>query len=169
MLYIFGGLPGTGKSELSKYLAKRIGAVYLRIDTIEQTMKNSGIENIVDEGYQVAFSLAIDNLKLGMSVVADSTNPVEISRKAWREIAISAGVAYYEIEVTCSDSVEHKQRVETRVSDISSLKLPSWNEVVEREYHVWTTERILIDTAGKKTTESKLELMNALDEVIEKA
>lgn len=36
MLYIFGGLPGTGKTELSMDLARRLGAVYLRIDAIEQ-------------------------------------------------------------------------------------------------------------------------------------
>lgn len=43
MLYIFSGLPGTGKSTLAQYLAKTLGAVYLRIDTIEQAMKDEGI------------------------------------------------------------------------------------------------------------------------------
>ena len=165
MLYIFGGLPGTGKSELSKYLAKRIGAVYLRIDTIEQAMKNSGIEELYDEGYQVAFSLASDNLRQGMAVVADATNPVEISRETWREVAVSAGVAYCEIEIVCTDLDEHKRRVETRDPGVDSLKLPSWNDVIEREYHIWTTQRIVIDTAGKQPQESKLELMHALEAV----
>jgi len=79
MLYIFGGLLGTGKSELSKYLAKTIGAVYLRIDTIEKSMKNYGIEDIYDKGYQVAFMIALENLKLEQIVVADSVNPIAIS------------------------------------------------------------------------------------------
>jgi hypothetical protein len=36
LLYIFGGLPGTGKSALSRELARQRGAVHLRFDTIEQ-------------------------------------------------------------------------------------------------------------------------------------
>ena len=40
MLIIFGGLPGTGKTTLSKEIAKHFKAAYLRVDTIEQTLKN---------------------------------------------------------------------------------------------------------------------------------
>ena len=40
-LYIFAGLPGTGKSELSQNLARERRAVYLRIDTIEQALRDS--------------------------------------------------------------------------------------------------------------------------------
>ncbi|HAU1975266.1 TPA: AAA family ATPase, partial [Legionella pneumophila] len=32
MLIIFGGLPGTGKTTISKQIAKQLNAVYLRID-----------------------------------------------------------------------------------------------------------------------------------------
>ena len=52
MLYIFGGLPATGKSELSKYLASSISAVYIRIDSIEQELRNAGFKNLYDEGYK---------------------------------------------------------------------------------------------------------------------
>ncbi|NOU49067.1 AAA family ATPase [Pseudoalteromonas sp. JBTF-M23] len=162
MLYIFGGLPGTGKSELSKYLSETIGAVYLRIDTIEQTLKNHAIKQIYDEGYQVASTIASENLKLGQSVVADSTNPVNESRELWRNTAISASAQFIEIEIICSDLKEHKQRIETRVSDIPELQLPTWKSVIEREYHQWTTERVVVDTAGRTLEQSKHVLMNAI-------
>ncbi len=87
MLYIFSGLPSTGKSVLAQYLSQWIKGTYLRIDTIEQTMKNSGMNVSFDQGYQVAFKLAEDNLTLGQSVVADSVNPVIQSREAWHEVA----------------------------------------------------------------------------------
>lgn len=163
MLYIFGGLPGTGKTELSKYLAETIRATYLRIDTIEQTMRDRGINDIEDEGYQIAFKISADNLKLGHAVVADSTNPIDISRKAWRMVALSQRVGFCEIEIVCSDLAEHKKRVETRQSDIDSLKLPSWNDVVNCEYHPWMTERIIIDTAGRTRAESKNDLRVAVE------
>nr|WP_256252931.1 AAA family ATPase [Paenibacillus sp. UNC496MF] len=35
MLYLFSGLPGTGKSTLSSALARALGAVYLRVDVVE--------------------------------------------------------------------------------------------------------------------------------------
>ncbi|MEZ9473465.1 AAA family ATPase [Vibrio lentus] len=162
LLYIFGGLPGTGKSELSKYLSETIGAIYLRIDTIEQALKNNGISNIYDEGYKVAASIASENLKLGQSVVADSTNPVNESRELWRNAATRSSSQFIEIEIICSDLLEHKQRIETRVSDIQELKLPTWESVVEREYHQWMTERVVIDTAGRSLEQSRYDLMDAL-------
>ena len=162
MLYIFGGLPATGKTELSRFLAKHLGAVFIRIDTIEQSLRDRGITNIYDQGYQAAFALAGDNLKLGLSVVADSTNPVTESREIWRKVADRAGCDFIEIEITCSDINEHRQRVETRQSDIPTLQLPDWNSIITREYHAWTTERIIIDTAGKTPAQSKQELLHLL-------
>jgi len=39
-LFIFSGLPGTGKTTLSRQLAQHVGAAYLRIDTIEQALRD---------------------------------------------------------------------------------------------------------------------------------
>ena len=41
MLVVFGGLPGTGKTTLARQVADRLGATYLRIDTIEQALRSS--------------------------------------------------------------------------------------------------------------------------------
>ena len=49
-LIALGGLPGVGKSTLATSLARRIGAVHLRIDTIEQAMRNVGFEVSGPEG-----------------------------------------------------------------------------------------------------------------------
>ena len=43
MLIAFGGLPGVGKTTLAKALAKRQAAVYLRIDTIEQAVRDGDV------------------------------------------------------------------------------------------------------------------------------
>ena len=53
-LIVFGGLPGTGKTTISRALAKKLGAFYLRIDTIEQAANAVGVEKIGPAGYVVA-------------------------------------------------------------------------------------------------------------------
>lgn len=163
MLYIFSGLPATGKSELSKYLAKKLGAAYLRIDSIEQSLKDNGLEIADGQGYEVAYKIALDNLKLGLPVVADSVNPLPITREAWRNVANKADSPYCEIEIICSDKEEHKRRVESRISDVEGLQLPTWKDVVNRDYKAWTGKRIIIDTANNSISESQKELEQAIE------
>jgi len=154
MLYIFSGLPGTGKSNLSRHLARQFKALYLRADTIEQAIREGGGRVSGPEGYIVAYRIASDNLRLGLSVVADSVNPIQITRRAWREVATQAGVPFIEIEVVCSDPSEHRARVETREADILGFQLPTWNEVVNRKYEPWDTDHLVIDTAGQTPAQS---------------
>jgi predicted kinase len=73
-LIILGGLPGTGKTMIAKELARQLGAVYLRIDSIEQALRDSALntEAVGDAGYRVGYAVAEDNLRLGRMVIADS-------------------------------------------------------------------------------------------------
>jgi predicted kinase len=126
MLYIFGSLPGAGKSTLSRDLARKLRALHLRVDTIEQAICAGGGRVSGPEGYIVAYRIAADNLRLGLPVIADTVNPIEITRCAWREVAAKTGVPFVEIEVLCSDPAEHRRRVETRAADIEGFRLPTW-------------------------------------------
>lgn len=162
MLFIFSGLPATGKSELASYLAQECRSVYLRIDTIEQALRDGGVTINGPEGYIVAYKIAGDNLRLGRDVVADSVNPIELTRGAWRDVARQAGAPFCEIEVICSDQVEHRRRVETRESQVPGLQLPSWQDLVERQYEPWPGTPLVVDTAGQTPAESKQRLIQAL-------
>ncbi len=106
--------------------------------------------------------LAADNLRLGLSVIADSCNPIALTRREWEEVAELEGAHFVNIKVTCSDKVEHRRRVETRENSISNLKLPTWEQVIRREYHSWDTARITIDTAGCSLDESFSKLSTLL-------
>lgn len=154
-LYIFAGLPGSGKTTLARHLAKRINAVHLRIDTIEQGLRDLCQVRVEGEGYRLAYRIASDNLKLGLDVVADSCNPIELTRREWEQVAGDTDSDFRNIEVICSDAAEHRRRVEARSTDITGLELPSWRDVVDREYHEWSVERTIIDTAGQTEAESK--------------
>jgi predicted kinase len=155
-LFIFAGLPGTGKSALSKRLAQKVNAVHLRIDTIEQALRDLCHLEVEGEGYRLAYRIAADNLLLGTNVVADSCNPIELTRAEWEAVAKDSGSLFVNIELVCSNTREHRRRIETRSSEVSGLKLPTWRDVVEREVHPWSRDRIVIDTA-KQSEEKCLE------------
>jgi len=161
-LFIWAGLPGTGKTTLAKQLASRLNALYLRIDTIEQTIRDACQMQVGDEGYRLAYQIAADNLRLGISVVADSCNPIEMTRASWEQVARDSGAAFINMEVVCTDSREHRQRIESRKPDIAGLRLPTWHDVQQREYHPWTRDRIVVDTAGRTEADCMDELLRAI-------
>lgn len=148
-LYILSGLPGSGKTTLARSLARRVGAAHVRIDTIEQALRDLCAVDVQDEGYRLAYRVASDILAASVSVVADSCNPLECTRRAWERVAMDSGARYVNIEVICSDAREHRERVETRAATVQGLRLPTWAEVRRREYHDWTVERNVLDTSHK--------------------
>lgn len=145
MLVVLSGLPAVGKTTIARELVRATGAVHLRIDSIEQVLRRAGWD-VAGEGYEIAQAIAADNLSLGCSVVADCVNPWSSTRREWRGVAERAGAAALDVEIVCSDAAEHRRRVESRQTDIPGHRLPTWAEVLDRDYRAWDTERIVIDT-----------------------
>ncbi len=156
MLIILSGLPGTGKTTIARELAQQLKAVHVRIDAIEQAIKNSGLimEPMNDAGYRVGYAIAEDNLRAGLTVIADSVNPIQITRDRWIAAAKNTQQKALEIEIKCSDSVEHQRRVETRTADIAGHRLPAWPEVSAVDYHAWNRDHLIIDTARQPFKEA---------------
>ena len=150
-LIVFSGLPGTGKSAIARVLAQQIGAIWLRIDSIEQAIRASGVVSgsLQDAGYRAAYSIAEDNLRLGHDVIGDSVNPWMLSRDAWRDAGKRAGARVVEIETICSDREEHRRRIEARLTEVPGLILPDWDAVISRDYHPWDRDHMIIDTAHR--------------------
>nr|WP_279357876.1 AAA family ATPase [Methylobacterium indicum] len=156
MLIVFAGLPGTGKTTISRAVAQALAATHLRVDVIEQAIRDAGVlaGPVGASGYAVAQALAGANLGEGRVVVADCVNPVAASREGWRAVAARAAVRLIDVEVVCSDPQEHRRRVEGRVCDIPGLVPPSWEAIQRLDYAPWDRPRLVIDSAALSPSEA---------------
>ena len=167
ILVVLGGLPGVGKSTIAHALLERWPAVYLRIDSIEQALRDAGVlvaGQVGAAGYMAAYALARDQLLRGMSVLADCVNPLPVTREAWRAVARGAQALVVEVEVICSDAEEHRRRVETRSVDLSGLEAPTWQAVLQRDYARWDEDHIVVDTVRSSASEAAQKILTALSE-----
>ena len=165
MLVAFGGLPGSGKTTLARELARKHAAVYLRIDTIEEALRSSDVlkDDVGPAGYITAYKVAEENLSLGRLVIADSVNPLQITRDSWAELANNAHVPLDEVEVLCSDPIERRRRLQARPSDVEGSRTLTWRDLAERPFDRWSAPHIVIDTAGKSISEADNELTQKLE------
>jgi predicted kinase len=148
---VLAGLPASGKSTLAREIARRTGAVWLRVDSMDQAIWASGTapQDLRDWTYRAACAVAEDNLALGRDVIGDCVNDWTEARNSWQETAGRMGIALTWLEVTCSDPAEHRRRVETRPIDIPGQARLEWDAVAGREYHPWDRDRLTIDTARR--------------------
>jgi predicted kinase len=161
VLIVLSGLPATGKTTIARELVRDTGAVHLRIDSIEQALRDAGL-HVEGEGYAVAYAVAEDNLRLGRTVIADCVNPWRVTRDAWCAVAERAGVHALDVEIVCSDADEHRRRVDTRSPDIAGHRLPSWQDILDRDYHPWDRERLIVDTATTPLDQCVTSILTAL-------
>jgi predicted kinase len=134
VLIVVSGLPATGKSTVASALVRRTRFAYVRVDRIEQAI-------------MVAYGVAAEQLRHGVSVVAECVNPLAVTRDAWRGVAEDSGARVLEVELICTDEAAHAERARTREVDIPGLALPSWQQITGREYEPWDRAHLVIDTA----------------------
>ncbi|WP_030573625.1 AAA family ATPase [Streptomyces aureocirculatus] len=172
VLGVVGGLPATGKSTAARTLSRELNASYLRIDTIEQSLTRfsaygadtAALRHAVSWGlgYEVAYAMAEDLLAQGLCVFAECVNPMKVTRDAWAAVAKRTEADLFEVELICSDPAEHQSRATARTVDIPDLALPTWRDIVERDYEPWDRDHIVVDTAGKSVEDTIAELHDVL-------
>lgn len=101
----------------------------------------------------------------GLDVVVECVNPLPVTRDGWVWTARAAAAGIVEVEVICSDPVEHRRRVETRTTDVEGLAKPTWEEVLRREYRPWDRPHLTVDTAGLPAHEAADRIAAAMPHV----
>ncbi|MCC2103853.1 MAG: AAA family ATPase [Hyphomicrobiales bacterium] len=155
VLISFAGLPGAGKSTISRALSMATGAVYLRVDEIDAAIwALDPKRDIGPESYHIAAALAASNLGLGHTTIIDCVNPWNITRQIFADAAGRARVRLLGVETICSDPTVHQARVEGREIDVPGLSKMTWREVLSRDYTAWDAADVRIDTATASVTEA---------------
>lgn len=149
-LIVVAGPPGTGKTTLATALAEHLRAAYLRVDVVETPLMRAGID-VGPLGYEIVQQLAASNLAIDTTTVVDLVNPLPETREMWPALVAGTDAELVVFECVLRDVDEHRRRVEGRVPDLPGQVVPTWQDVVEREYVPWDEQRdgarYVIDTS----------------------
>ncbi len=162
VLVCLSGLPGVGKSTIARALAEQTGALHLRIDMMEAAMRQSHMncDDLADGGYAAAQAVAGAALDQGFDVIADSVNPIALTRRDWRKP--SKHHRHLDVMITYSDPAEHRRRVDTRENDIEGHTLPTWEAVQNRRFEPFPDADIHLDASQLSREEAILRLFEAM-------
>ena len=161
------GLPGAGKSTIAEVIGNRLGYAVLSVDPIESAILSAGIDDDQPTGlaaYLVAEAIADAALANGQSIIVDAVNAVDPAREQWVDLAEKHGESIRFIEVICSDTELHRERLEARDRNLTHIPEPSWHAVEQSldDYAEWTG-----DTAAVPRV--TLDSVNPLGQTVEEA
>jgi predicted kinase len=143
MLIAMAGLPGAGKSTIAEILGHRLGYPVISVDPIESAILSAGIGSNQPTGlaaYLVADSIADAALANGLNIIIDAVNAVDAAREQWLELAQKHHEQIKFLEIVCSDTDIHKERLASRDRNLAHIPDPTWHAVEQSldEYSEWT-------------------------------
>lgn len=153
VLVVISGLPGTGKSAVAAEVARRLGAVHLSIDSVEDALLGAGMEPGWTTGvaaYEAVRAAAEQNLRLGRTVIVDAVNDSEPARDTWRRAGAATGTTPHFFVLELADTAEHRRRLEGRARGLAHVGEPSWSDVRSRAeaFEPWQGPHDWIDASA---------------------
>lgn len=147
-IVLIGGIPGTGKTTLSKEISNCLGIPYFNKDLLESALieKNScSPQELNGVGYVLMERIALSELKFGRSVILDCVASSKRVHEHWTSFK-TKDIRY--IECVCSDRELHKSRLESRERNIPSWYELTWSDIenILIGYEPCFEERLCIDS-----------------------
>jgi len=127
-LTIFSGLPGTGKSTLANLLARKLRWPVLRIDDVAGDVPVNAGYRFWDEKILVLLTIVEEQLKLGVSVIADSIF-MGADRVQAQEMARKYETNFRPVYCFVSDEKVWKKRVTGRLEDVQISGVADWEQI----------------------------------------
>ncbi len=164
---VVSGLPGTGKSYLSRKLAERLSYPVLESDTLRKQLFRKPTYSIAESGilFRDIHLLIEDLLKKGISIILDATNLTERYRERLYKIAEKhdARLIIVRTKATLELVRERlKNRVEKRQNGESSdadwevyKKLGATAEKIRRNHYTVDTSRDITPAVVKIVKEAR--------------
>jgi predicted kinase len=133
-LVLVMGVPGSGKSTLSRCVVERTSWVYLDSDFVidpfyTDTRESADHQLLRPTFYQVVYNIAEQNLRLGNTVLIDSPLVRPIRDPAWwagmQQLVSRAGAGLKVVRCFCDEQVL-RARIEARGAERDRSKLADW-------------------------------------------
>lgn len=148
------GMPGSGKSTLSRAVSRELGWPLVDKDDIKDVIDGSA-EDSGGLAYRTMFSIARRQLLQGLSVICDSPLTFPGLYHEAQELACETGAMLAIVECICSDSDLLRERIEGRracptpshrVTDWVTYRA-YWDRVVATTHYPITDPYLILDTA----------------------
>ncbi|STO08312.1 AAA family ATPase [Exiguobacterium aurantiacum] len=122
------GFPGSGKSTLSREIARRLDAVIVDHDVTKTALLESTAQHPLDPAltgkiaYDIDWALVEFNLSLGRNVMLDSPCLYDVMIDRGLAIAANSGATYRYIECLVDDIDEINRRLRERDRKLSQIE-----------------------------------------------
>jgi hypothetical protein len=123
---------GLGKTTIVRELAHQAGARHLRIDSMEQAIRDCAPDaaGFDEAGDRVAYAVAEDNFGSGGPSSPTRSIRYRFARDACLEVGRCAPTVALEIEIIGSDLRERQSESQPAKLPLPDLRPPTWDEVI---------------------------------------